>query len=217
MYEDDLEVRDDGTLCFRVRFETDTEQQPDLSLHLLLPNGYPESEPPAYTLQMGSTSLVNAGDLQLVENGLQPLFVNGEPVIYEWIIWLQENAAQLPSVHREVIEIQRAVEAIKSAPALSRSNSNDTDGDENGGNSSSPDRSPKGNGKGGGKQAAPVPLPVPAAAPRIDIYHGPTFTDRKSVFQAHLAAVESVADVRVVMQTLLEDNKIQRATHNMNA
>jgi hypothetical protein len=47
--------------------------------------------------------------------------------------------------------------------------------------------------------------------------HGDTLTDRKSVFQAHVARLRSPDDVRLLLQALKSDRKIARATHNMVA
>ncbi|CAJ0573939.1 unnamed protein product, partial [Mesorhabditis spiculigera] len=49
------------------------------------------------------------------------------------------------------------------------------------------------------------------------IYTGETFHDRKSIFQAHMARVNSKAEVEAVMQKLLQNNKIAKATHNILA
>jgi hypothetical protein len=50
-----------------------------------------------------------------------------------------------------------------------------------------------------------------------DIYHGEPLIDRKSVFQAHLAPVNSVDEAMNILSTLKSDRKISRATHNMYA
>ncbi|VDM83047.1 unnamed protein product [Strongylus vulgaris] len=65
-----------------------------------------------------------------------------------------------------------------------------------------------------------VPLeilePVPSVVDLVPtIYHGEVFTDRKSHFQAHLARVFSKEEVTLVLNRLLENSKISRATHNM--
>ncbi|PAV60241.1 hypothetical protein WR25_07117 [Diploscapter pachys] len=49
------------------------------------------------------------------------------------------------------------------------------------------------------------------------IFHGESFTDRKSHFQAHLAPIKSEAEAREVMSQLLENGKVARATHNIYA
>uniref|UniRef100_A0A914UHY8 RWD domain-containing protein n=1 Tax=Plectus sambesii TaxID=2011161 RepID=A0A914UHY8_9BILA len=54
-----------------------------------------------------------------------------------------------------------------------------------------------------------------ASAP--EIFSGPSLTDRKSAFQAHLAKVTSKEQVDAVLRVLKSNNKIARATHNMVA
>lgn len=44
---------------------------------------------------------------------------------------------------------------------------------------------------------------------------GKPLHDRKSTFQAHMCRLESEADVRPAVQQLLNNSKLQRATHNM--
>lgn len=51
-----------------------------------------------------------------------------------------------------------------------------------------------------------------------DLFHGEPLTDRKSVFQAHVARIKRVEDVDLVMQALRQGSrKIEHATHNMLA
>ncbi len=45
--------------------------------------------------------------------------------------------------------------------------------------------------------------------------HGETITDRKSVFQAHIAPLSQEKDVWPLLQALKNDRKIARATHNI--
>ncbi|CAH0546202.1 unnamed protein product [Brassicogethes aeneus] len=51
----------------------------------------------------------------------------------------------------------------------------------------------------------------------MDILHGPTVVDRKSVFQAHTCKVFSAQDVKDFMGLLLENRSIAKATHNISA
>lgn len=50
-----------------------------------------------------------------------------------------------------------------------------------------------------------------------EIFSGETISDRKSVFQPHLAAVHSQAQVGQVLRKLYENKKVANATHNMYA
>ena len=54
-------------------------------------------------------------------------------------------------------------------------------------------------------------IPVPT------IIHGEPFTDRRSTFQAHLASITCVSDVKIVKTALMENRKISNATHNIVA
>ena len=50
-----------------------------------------------------------------------------------------------------------------------------------------------------------------------EIFHGEPLTDHRSTFQAHLAKVESVKQVKLVTDALLSNRKIADATHNIVA
>ncbi|XP_052745203.1 protein IMPACT-A [Bicyclus anynana] len=50
-----------------------------------------------------------------------------------------------------------------------------------------------------------------------DITHGEVIVDRKSSFQGHAAEVHSIDDVNAVIAKLMQNKKIQNATHNMYA
>eukprot|EP00392_Amoebophrya_sp_AT5.2_P006646 g6658.t1 len=62
-----------------------------------------------------------------------------------------------------------------------------------------------------------APPEVVVSRPKIEIHHGEPFTEKKSTFQAHVADVNSEADVRHVLEVLYQDNRIRRATHNQYA
>lgn len=50
-----------------------------------------------------------------------------------------------------------------------------------------------------------------------EIVSGEPITDRKSTFQAHLARISSPQEANWVLDTLLQDKRIARATHNISA
>ncbi|XP_055332338.1 protein IMPACT-like [Paramacrobiotus metropolitanus] len=50
-----------------------------------------------------------------------------------------------------------------------------------------------------------------------EIFHGRPFTERKSTFQAHVAAVRSVTEVHAIVDELKRNRKIADATHNIMA
>lgn len=49
------------------------------------------------------------------------------------------------------------------------------------------------------------------------VVHGATCTEKKSVFQAHVAPAVAVEDVRAVVAALMQNRKVQAATHNIMA
>ncbi|KAJ8981294.1 hypothetical protein NQ317_004030 [Molorchus minor] len=51
----------------------------------------------------------------------------------------------------------------------------------------------------------------------INVVHGPTIVDRKSVFQGHACNVNNENDVKDCMHYLLQNKKIAQATHNILA
>ena len=71
-------------------------------------------------------------------------------------------------------------------------------------------RAPARDGAAGGRNRVP-----PSDTPVFS--SGEPFEDRRSVFQAHVAAVHSVAEAQAGIAWLKEDKKIGRATHNIVA
>ena len=68
---------------------------------------------------------------------------------------------------------------------------------------------------------APQVLPTTAGeglvlAP-LGLRHGEPFVEKKSTFQAHAAPIASAEGARDVVDFLLQDNKVRRASHNMMA
>ncbi|XP_012272330.1 protein IMPACT-A [Orussus abietinus] len=49
------------------------------------------------------------------------------------------------------------------------------------------------------------------------IFHGEVIIDRKSSFQGHAAVIKSKEEIKVVLNKLLENRKVQHATHNIYA
>ena len=60
-------------------------------------------------------------------------------------------------------------------------------------------------------------LQVSESEEKPEIIHGEPFTDRKSTFQAHVAHVKTIAQVKQVMEELSQNRKIGNASHNVMA
>ena len=259
MFESDLVLNDDASV--EIRVEIDSGDLPDVRLAMEFPASYPAQMAPSFSVR--STVKLSPSEVEFVHSSLTGLFEPGEPVVYEWVLWLQDNAPSLPSFQRESDSIRGALAAVADAESLEvKANKlSTTVADE-------PEIDNQSNGAEEPRSERTVRTkegPVGVADCGIEIYHGailfpssaylcspfvkecmidllragPTFTDRKSVFQAHLAAVESTQDVRRVMavrrpiarwgparlrflilfklQALLQDRKLQRATHNISA
>ena len=80
------------------------------------------------------------------------------------------------------------------------------------GSRSSKGKDGKRGGGGGGKRSEPQPTEA-----KLAFSSGEPFEDRRSVFQAHVCTVHSVADVHAALEQLKSDKKIARATHNIMA
>ncbi|KAJ1637560.1 P-loop containing nucleoside triphosphate hydrolase protein [Pavlovales sp. CCMP2436] len=63
----------------------------------------------------------------------------------------------------------------------------------------------------------PLEAPAPRAPPPHQFFSGPSLTDRKSTFQAHVTRCASAVEVRTALDHLLFDRKISRAAHNQYA
>ena len=59
--------------------------------------------------------------------------------------------------------------------------------------------------------------PPPSSSSSLRILHGEARTEKKSVFQAHTARVHSLDEVLLFKQTILEDKRFSRATHQILA
>uniref|UniRef100_A0A915D993 Impact N-terminal domain-containing protein n=1 Tax=Ditylenchus dipsaci TaxID=166011 RepID=A0A915D993_9BILA len=60
-------------------------------------------------------------------------------------------------------------------------------------------------------------IPQPLNDSVFQIFSGPILEDRKSIFQAHVAAVDSKEEAMAVLAQLKSNSKIARATHNIYA
>ncbi len=65
--------------------------------------------------------------------------------------------------------------------------------------------------------AALAASPTRQQAPVFPVLHGALIIERKSTFQAHVAAVRSAADVRAALDAVFAHPRVARATHNMYA
>jgi len=158
-----------------------------LILNFTYPTNYPSKECPVFTV--GSMWLTEKQISQLSDH-LKNLFFPGEVVVYSWADWLREDSISFLGIKDQ---IQTVVADIRNSNELDTLEPVDETEEE-----------PAADG------VAPDPT-VPT------IHHGAPVTDRKSKFQAHIAAVHSVEEAEGVMAELLRDKRIANATHNTSS
>jgi len=66
-------------------------------------------------------------------------------------------------------------------------------------------------------QNSAIPASVSNSASKIEVTHGQPMIEKKSVFIAHMAQVNTLADVQAFRAEVLSDKKVARATHNIFA
>ncbi|GAB5030572.1 protein impact [Nannochloropsis oceanica] len=162
-------------------------------LKIYLPPSYPSpgAEMPCFELR-GINWSNPMHDQAHIYDGLRDIFHNqaGEVILFPWCEWLKEELHLLPITHSTAAE-------EGSGEKGDNHDSHDCEHIINNGSVLTP-------------QAA-------ARRHGLELIHGVPFTERKSTFQAHLARITTEKDARTVIECLLLDRKIQRASHNMYA
>ncbi|KAK8800078.1 hypothetical protein WA588_002894, partial [Blastocystis sp. NMH] len=173
----------------------------DLELIIHYRNTYPSLIYPLFDVY---AEWLSDSQIDSIKDSLIQQFADnvGQVVVYNWVEWLRENVhphAIRPEDTPKPAKESPVAEEVHTEPILSKAN------------------------------VVPEPLPEkefmsgaskdgfvkPPKCP--DVFSDEPFTDRKSTFQAHCAEVHSEEEVKLVLQYLHTNNKIQRATHNMYA
>lgn len=176
-----------------VPFDEGTEAGPHMTLQVWLPEDYPSSQSPVAQL---SAPHLSEDLASWAVHELEGQFRAGESIVFEWVTWLKEQPELQPPV-------QAAQELDQLTLEEGRQQEAELDAEEV-------------------RQQSVLWQQAKVEAKRKQeiekrLVHGEPFTERKSTFQAHLAPVSSSEEVEEVMATLLDNSKIQRATHNMMA
>ena len=173
---------------------------PHLLLLVSFPNEYPSRCPPVFELQC---DVLDASTITEMATYMEThLFQPGEVVLFRWVEWLQEEWEPPPP--------PSALEP-DSTPELATKCDDEEDLTSELQSLSNLHISHQ-------KMKKEATTEIDDENPsNVVIIHGEPLTERKSTFQAHIAAVTDVADVTAVMDTLLSNNKIRAASHNMLA
>lgn len=198
----------------------------DIPLHVLvsLPKGYPAEEPPLLQLQDRYLSSFAVSDALFgavlrtfmhdpeaaVSDGTTTPGVEwtGGVCLFEGIEYVREVCGQwVADREKELAQAERARTDAAAADASEK-----RDHQREAAAAAAPRR-------GGGEGSAPVAnknqnghAPKPAAVPCPTIVSSEPIIDRQSVFVGHTAKVESLEEVEAVMDSLLSNSKIARAT-----
>ncbi|KAI8053766.1 ribosomal protein S5 domain 2-type protein [Syncephalis plumigaleata] len=172
-----------------------TERQLKLRIHI--PVDYPAVAPPIIELLVPGGWLSREEQQHILDTLMQQ-YMPGEVVLFNWTAWLTEYLDE-QCTRWEGEQASSKVERVDSPP---RDTSTDQATMEES-NEQSNDNS--------------EPQHESELWPSHQIAHGLPIIDRKSTFLAHLAEIHSVDDKNRVINTLLMDRKIARATHNISA
>ena len=198
----------------------------DVPLHVLvsLPKGYPAEDPPLLQLQdrylssfavsdalFGAVLRTFMHDPEGISDGTTtPPGVEwtGGVCLFEGIEYVREVCGQWVADREK--ELAQAERARTDAAAADANEKRDLQRE------AAAAAAPR---RGGGEGSAPVAnktqnghAPKPAAVPCPTIVSSEPIIDRQSVFVGHTAKVESLEEVEAVMDSLLSNSKIARAT-----
>ncbi|XP_075272419.1 protein IMPACT isoform X1 [Opisthocomus hoazin] len=200
IYGEDWCVVDEDEKIYCIKIN-DCLDQPKwtLCLQVVLPPGYPTSEPPIYQL---NASWLRGQDYMELANSLDEIYVQnlGESILYLWVEKIREVLVEKAQSSDQEPDIKKTSEEV----------------DEDDGDIFLVDYQPI--------QEDPIKMLnyVTCESQEVDeelpsIQHGNPITDRRSTFQAHLAPVVTTRQVKRVLEKLYENKKIASATHNIYA
>eukprot|EP00947_MAST-08B_sp_MAST-8B-sp1_P002071 g2071.t1 len=217
IYADELEVLSRASpIAFQVRV-TDR-----LSLRADFPSNYPSEEPPV--LQLSGWVPETLAASSCAEFARIHADACGEGVVFSCVEWLRSldlvdssgDAALAEAM--AAAQVADAAEAAAFAEAAAMAEAVEAPAAAAAASGAFPDafaRSGAGSGAAGSSDSPVVVTACNSSCPTI--VHGEPIIDRKSTFIAHLARVDTPADVAAVLRRLLENRKIARASHNIMA
>ena len=164
------------------------EARPSVKVHMVLPDTYPTTSPPVVDIE--SPVLDRSMIQRMVQELEERMFSPGDVVCFEYLSWVNDEFESLilDSIPKEVAD------------------------------ETSHRAKPEGQGQSDTAIASGSSAGVLQREEDDGIFHGDVFVEKKSKFQAHVAWVHDVDDVKRIMDRLLtKSNKIQHATHNIMA
>lgn len=204
------EIDDALVLVVNVDQESEEElkSQRVMNLHVFLPATYPSKEPPDFevsSVYCGSRR-VDGKMLETIRREFHSMFQPGQVVLFEWISWLRDY------IESEIEKSVQELSDILEQQTLEDNKYDAADDDESKGDEEAATAATAAthSSKTASNQDD-INVPIP------DIFSSEPLVDRKSVFVAHVAPVQSARQVQRVVAKLLENKKIAKATHNIMA
>ncbi|CAG2171246.1 unnamed protein product [Oppiella nova] len=227
IYGDEWVVEDESSHVFSITLKYDnncndspsqtrshshTDWQRMIRLEFRLPDEYPLSQPPLYTL---SAPWMSRKDKTRLMAELEEIYCSNESqsILYLWI----EKAREFLNSEHESID-------GNDNPSHDHNNCQTShyDNDSKGPEETTDDHidhnscDPSSDSHSSHCQTISS-LHSSGGAVVPALYHGEPLTDRRSTFQAHLSPVHSVAEALEALSVLKTNKKIESATHNISA
>jgi hypothetical protein len=196
----------------------DIEDQNDifLELNLVFPDTYPSEEPPIYTIkctwiEKGIVISLDEKYKKIISKKFMELWndFKGEVIVYEWVQALTDYIET--ELKDNIIEDIKKNNASTTVIVSTNKEVNNTPPDSS--DDSDMDEHLKSMHITSFSNAS---IPDDVEMPEIFSSKEPVI-DRKSVFIAHLAPIQYITQVGMVVRELLKNKKIAKATHNMFA
>ncbi|ORE06675.1 UPF0029-domain-containing protein [Rhizopus microsporus var. microsporus] len=193
---------------FTINLDQDDDQVKSprtLTLRFFLPPTYPMQDMPVYEVSSIYCGAKKVDDtlLDAIDQGFTSLFEPTQVVLFEWISWLREFLEQ----HVEKSHsYDQQVHAMEQLSIEEKEEGQIEDQEEDQEEDQGHDRP---------MVRALMGSHFNESPPKI--FSSEPLVDRKSVFVAHVAKVDNVHQVKLVISCLLENKKIAKATHNILA
>ncbi|KAF6088133.1 impact RWD domain protein [Phyllostomus discolor] len=202
IYGEEWCVIDDCAKIFCIRISDDIDNPKwTLCLQVMLPNEYPGTAPPVYQLNAPWLKGQERTDLS---NSLEEIYMQniGESILYLWVEKIRDVLIQKSQMTEPGPDVKKKTEEedaeceddiLSPCPPVKALNLGSSEN----------------------QAGAATRMVEREELPPID--HGVPITDRRSTFQAHLAPVVCLKQVKTVLAKLYENKKIASATHNIYA
>lgn len=174
---------------------------PRIEMSVFLPLNYPSESGPVFELRSDPKAAINDETMKLLAEEMNGMWRPGEVCLWPAHSRLREFWDERQQQQQQQKEEEEKVKDIESSGIETMEGIEDV---ENNDDHFGPEiHEPHSNIRD------QVEIP--------DIISGEPITERKSTFQAHLAHVKDTSQVELVMEALLQNNKIRNATHNIMA